>query len=72
LMIGLDIVKDKASREPDGARRLEIIQECFRRGLILIGCGKSTIRFAPPLTIDTEDADIAVRIVDEAMTALGV
>ncbi|HJS58490.1 MAG TPA: acetyl ornithine aminotransferase family protein [Vicinamibacteria bacterium] len=72
LMIGLDIVKDKASREPDGGLRLKIIQECFRRGLILIGCGKSTIRFAPPLTIDTEDADIAVRIVDEAMTALGV
>jgi len=72
LMIGLDIVKDKASREPDGAMRLKIIQECFRRGLILIGCGKSTIRFAPPLTIDAEDADIAVGIVDEAMTALGV
>jgi len=72
LMIGLDIVKDKATREPDPALRLKIIQECFNRGLILIGCGKSTIRFAPPLTIDTEDADIAVRIVDEAMTALGV
>ena len=39
----------------------------FKRGLILIGCGKSTIRLAPPLTIDTEDADIAVRILDEAM-----
>ncbi len=72
LMIGLDIVKDKATREPNSDLRLEIIQECFRRGLVLIGCGKSTIRFAPPLTIDTEDADIAVRIVDEAMTALEV
>ncbi len=70
LMIGLDIVKDKASREPNPELRLRIIQECFNRGLILIGCGKSTIRFAPPLNIDTEDADIAVRIVDEAMTAL--
>ncbi len=72
LMIGLDIVKDKATKEPDGATRLKIIQECFNRGLILIGCGKSTIRLAPALTIDTEDADIAVRILDEAMTALGV
>jgi 4-aminobutyrate aminotransferase len=71
LMIGLDIVKDKATREPDGETRLKIIQECFNRGLILIGCGKSTIRLAPALNIDTEDADIAVRILDEAMTALG-
>ena len=71
LMIGLDIVKDKQSRTHDGELRLKIIQECFNRGLILIGCGKSTIRLAPALTIDNEDADIAVRILDEAMTALG-
>ena len=72
LMIGLDIVKDRATREPNGELRLKIIVESFKRGLILIGCGKSTIRLAPPLTIDKEDADIAVRILDEAMTALGV
>jgi len=72
LMIGLDIVKDKATREPNGELRLKIIVESFKRGLILIGCGKSTIRLAPPLTVDKEDADIAVRILDEAMTALGV
>ncbi len=71
LMIGLDIVKDRSTREPDGDLRLKIIVESYKRGLILIGCGKSTIRLAPPLTIDNEDADIAVRILDEAMTALG-
>jgi 4-aminobutyrate aminotransferase len=71
LMIGLDIVKDKATREPDGDLRLRIIQECFVRGLILIGCGKSTIRLAPALNIDNEDADIAVGILDASMTALG-
>jgi 4-aminobutyrate aminotransferase len=70
LMIGLDIVKDRATREPNPELRLKIIQESFRRGLILIGCGKSTIRLAPSLTIDTEDADIAVRILDEAMAAV--
>jgi 4-aminobutyrate aminotransferase len=70
LMIGIDVVKDRATREPDPALRLKIIQESFKRGLILIGCGKSTIRLAPPLTIDNEDADIAVRILDEAMAAV--
>jgi 4-aminobutyrate aminotransferase len=70
LMIGLDIVKDRTSREPNGDLRLKIIQEAFRRGLILIGCGKSTIRLAPPLVADREDADIAVRLLDEAITAV--
>jgi 4-aminobutyrate aminotransferase len=69
LMIGLEIVKDRASREPAPELRLEIIQEAFRRGLLLIGCGKSTIRLAPPLIVDQEDADIAVRILDEAIAA---
>ena len=70
LMIGLDIVKDRTTREPNGELRLKIIQEAFRRGLILIGCGKSTIRLAPPLVADREDADIAVRLLDEAITAV--
>jgi 4-aminobutyrate aminotransferase len=71
LMIGLDIVKDRTTRRPDPDRRLRIIQEAFRRGLILIGCGKSTIRLAPPLVVDREDCDIAVRVLDESMSAVG-
>jgi 4-aminobutyrate aminotransferase len=71
LMIGLDIVKDRTTRKPDPDRRLRIIQEAFRRGLILIGCGKSTIRLAPPLVVDREDCDIAVRVLDESMSAVG-
>jgi 4-aminobutyrate aminotransferase len=70
LMIGLEIVKDRAGREPAGELRLKIIQEAFRRGLLLIGCGKSTIRLAPPLTIDQEDAEIAVRLLDESIGAV--
>jgi 4-aminobutyrate aminotransferase len=70
LMIGLEIVEDRATRKPSPEKRLAIIQECFRRGLILIGCGRSTIRLAPPLIVDEEDADIAVGILDEAMAAV--
>jgi 4-aminobutyrate aminotransferase len=71
LMIGLDIVKDRTTRKPDPDRRLRIIQEAFHRGLVLIGCGKSTIRLAPPLVVDREDCDIAVRVLDESMKAVG-
>ncbi len=69
LMIGLEIVKDGATREPDPARRLAILQAAFERGLILIGCGRSTIRLSPPLVVDDADADAAVAILDEAIAA---
>jgi 4-aminobutyrate aminotransferase len=69
LMIGLEFVKNRATREPAPELRLRIIQEAFRRGLLLLGCGKTTIRLAPPLVIDIEDADLAVGILDQAITA---
>jgi 4-aminobutyrate aminotransferase len=71
LMIGLEIVKDRKTREASPELRLAIIQEAFRRGLILIGCGKSTIRLSPPLIVDEEDAEIAVGILEKAIRAVG-
>ena len=71
LMIGVEIVKDRASREPDHDRLERILEEAFRRGLLLLGCGKSTIRVAPPLVIDREDAEIAAGILEEAIRAVG-
>jgi 4-aminobutyrate aminotransferase len=67
LMVGLELVKDRASREPapDLLRRVEL--RAFERGLLLLGCGKSTLRLAPPLVIDEEDVEIAMGIVDECL-----
>ncbi len=70
-MIGVEIVKDRTSREPAPELRERILEEAFRRGLLLLGCGKSTIRLAPPLVIDGEDADIAVGILEDAIGAVG-
>lgn len=67
LMIGVEIVKDKASREPAPKLVEKILEEAFKRGLLLLGCGKSTIRLAPPLVIDEEDALQATRILEEAI-----
>jgi 4-aminobutyrate aminotransferase len=69
LMIGVEIVADRASRAPAPELRERILEEAFRRGLLLLGCGKSTIRLAPPLVIDAEDAERAVAILDEAIGA---
>ncbi len=71
LMIGVEMVRDRETREPAPELRERILQEAFRRGLLLLGCGKSTIRLAPPLLIDDEEATLAVSILDEAIAAVG-
>jgi len=69
LMIGVEIVKDRARKEPAPELRERILEEAFRRGLLLLGCGKNTIRISPPLVIDREDAEIAAAILAEAVVA---
>jgi 4-aminobutyrate aminotransferase len=69
LMIGVEFIKDRKTFEPDGALRDRIVMECFKRGLIIIGCGPSTIRFSPPLVIDAEQVDCALSIVRRSIAA---
>jgi 4-aminobutyrate aminotransferase len=70
-MIGVELVADRASREPAAELRERVLEEAFRRGLLLLGCGRSTIRLAPPLVVDREDAEIAAAILDDAIAAAG-
>lgn len=67
LMIGLEIVTDKASKSKNAALRDAIVDKCFEKGLLLLGCGENTIRFSPPLIITSEQVDIAVAIIKEAI-----
>jgi 4-aminobutyrate aminotransferase len=69
LMIGVEIVRDRFRREPAPELRERILDEAFKRGLLLLGCGRSTIRLAPPLIVDEEDAAMAARILEEAVIA---
>jgi len=69
LMIGVEIVRDRFRREPAPELRERILEEAFKRGLLLLGCGRSTIRLAPPLIVDEEDAALAARILEEAVIA---
>jgi 4-aminobutyrate aminotransferase len=69
LMLGLDIVKDRVSRAKNPELRDAIVVECFKRGLLVLGAGTSTIRLSPPLLIDEEQADCAVRLISESISA---
>ncbi len=70
LMIGVEFVKDRKSKEPaDWVSELE--QKAFSKGLLLLSCGKSVIRVAPPLVLTEYDADAGLEILDECLTELG-
>jgi 4-aminobutyrate aminotransferase len=64
LMIGVEFVKDRATREPAPDLLRRLVLTAFQRGLLLLGAGKSTLRLAPPLVVDESDVDTALAVVD--------
>jgi 4-aminobutyrate aminotransferase len=72
LMIGIEFVADRETKAHLHGFVPQVELSAFRKGLLLLGCGHSTIRIAPPLIIDEEDAAIGLRIFDEVLTELRV
>jgi len=68
LMIGVEFVLDRETKEPAVDLRDEIINLAFERGLLTLGCGNSTIRFSPPLSTSKSEVDDALKIFEEAIT----
>jgi 4-aminobutyrate aminotransferase len=68
LMIGVEFVKDRSTKEPAEKLRDRIVDNAFLRGLLLLGCGKSTIRIAPPLSVSNSEVDEAMMIFEEAIS----
>ncbi len=65
LMIGVELVEDRETRKPAPKLRDRMIEEAFRKGLLLLGCGESSIRFSPPLVVTKQEVDVAVEILEE-------
>ena len=71
LMIGVDIVKDKVTKEYGHAERDRIVELAFERGVLFLGCGPSTIRLCPALVVTREEADVAVDVLEECINLVG-
>jgi 4-aminobutyrate aminotransferase len=69
LMIGIEFVKDPETKTPDTRLRDYTVDNAFLRGLLLLGCGTSTIRFAPPLSVTKAEIDEAMEIFEDALAA---
>jgi len=71
LMIGVDIVKDKATKEYGSAERDQIIELAFEHGILFLGCGPSTIRICPPLVVTKSEADVAIDVLEKCIRVVG-
>ena len=70
LMIGIELVKDKATREPVTALRNRVETLAFERGLMILGCGETSLRLCPPLVVNEHEASVALDILEDALSAV--
>jgi 4-aminobutyrate aminotransferase len=67
LMVGIELVRDRQTKERATTERDRVVRACFSRGLLVLGAGTNTIRLSPPLVLTAAQADVALRILDEAI-----
>jgi 4-aminobutyrate aminotransferase len=68
LMIGIELVKNKETREPATELRNRVEEVAFEKGLIILGCGETSIRLCPPLIVSEQEATVALDILEDALT----
>ena len=66
-MVGVEIVKDQESREVASGLRDRIVDLCFEKGLLILGCGETSFRLAPPLVVNEHEVKIALDILEESI-----
>ena len=69
-MIGIELVRDRQTKERATTERDRVVHECFKRGLLVLGAGQNAIRLSPPLVLTTAQTDTAIDILDEAIGAI--
>lgn len=70
LMVGMEFVKDRQSKQPNPESARKAMDTAFEHGLLLLVCGKSVVRIAPPLVIDEVDIDRGLSLLDQVLSGL--
>jgi len=70
LMVGVELVKDRVTKERANDWRDRVIQNAFHKGLLLLGCGQNTIRICPALTVNREEIDVFLSIFEDSLKEL--
>ena len=69
LMCGVDVINPQTNTG-DAKLRERILQTCFDRGLIMLGCGEIAIRFCPPLCITQQELETGLAIFEQAVASV--
>ena len=69
LMIGIELVRDRETREKAPQLRDCVVQMAFERGLLVLGAGDNSLRLCPPLVITREQCAFALETLEECLTA---
>ena len=67
LMIGIEFVKDRSTKERAVDERNAVVQAMFRRGVLVLGAGRNALRLAPPLVLSKAQADSVLETLDAAL-----
>jgi 4-aminobutyrate aminotransferase len=70
LMIGVELVTDRATKARATAERDRIVDEAFARGLLILGAGRNTLRLSPPLVLTRAQAQVALDILDQSIAVV--
>jgi len=70
LMVGVELVKDKTTKEYAQKETGDVMMECFRNGLAIVNCGINVIRWMPPLTITSDLVEPALEIFEKSLTKI--
>jgi 4-aminobutyrate aminotransferase len=68
LMIGIELVRNRETKERAIEERNALVQAAFARGVLVLGAGKNALRLAPPLVLTRAQADSVLRVLDQALT----
>ena len=69
LMLATEFVTDRRAKTYDPKVKDRVVEEAWRRGLVLLPCGKSSVRYIPPLVLTKEEADAGVEVLEQAIRA---
>lgn len=67
LMVGVDLVKNRRTKEPAKKAAEKVVQDCFKSGLLVLTCGESVVRLMPPLVITQEEMDHGLGILTKSL-----
>jgi 4-aminobutyrate aminotransferase len=70
LMLGIELVRDRKTKEPAIKEASQVLNKCFKKGLMILSCGKSTVRIMPPLVISREELDRGLEILSGVLKSL--